>query len=61
MPREVDISNIERSFILEALTQGVRVDGRQLDQFRNLNLNFGDEYGTVTVQLGKTRYLAPFH
>ncbi len=55
MPREVDISNIERNFIAEALQQGVRVDGRSLDQFRSLELEFGDEYGTVTTRLGKTR------
>ncbi|OAP62001.1 hypothetical protein AYL99_04204 [Fonsecaea erecta] len=55
MPREVDISNIERNFILHALEQGIRVDGRQLDQFRDVDLQFGDEYGTVTARLGKTR------
>ncbi|KIW10802.1 hypothetical protein PV08_10101 [Exophiala spinifera] len=55
MPREVEISNIERNFILEALEQGVRLDGRTLDQFRNIDLEFGDEYGTVTLRLGKTR------
>ncbi|KAK5452871.1 3'-5'-exoribonuclease [Exophiala xenobiotica] len=55
MPREVEISNIERNFILEALEQNVRVDGRSPDQFRSLDLEFGDEYGTVTLRLGKTR------
>lgn len=56
MPREVDISNIERSFILEALSQDVRLDGRRLDQWRSLELEFGEEYGTATLRLGKTRY-----
>ncbi|OAL38601.1 hypothetical protein AYO20_02251 [Fonsecaea nubica] len=55
MPREVDISNIEQHFILQALEQGVRLDGRRLGHFRNLDLQFGDEYGTVTARLGKTR------
>jgi len=55
MPREVEISNIERNFILEALEQNVRVDGRSPDQFRSLDLEFGDEHGTVTLRLGKTR------
>ena len=55
MPREVDISNNERNFILEALQQDVRVDGRALDQFRSLGLEFGDEYGTVTAVLGESR------
>ncbi|RMZ92371.1 hypothetical protein DV736_g361, partial [Chaetothyriales sp. CBS 134916] len=54
MPRAVVISNIERSFILEALQEGVRVDGRSFDQFRPIQLEFGDRYGTATVWLGKT-------
>jgi exosome complex component RRP45 len=55
MPREADPSNVERTFILEALHQDVRVDGRALDQFRPLNIIFGDDYGSATVSLGKTR------
>lgn len=55
MPREAEPSNVERNFILEALQQRVRVDGRVLDQFRDINLEFGDDYGTTTVRLGKTR------
>jgi exosome complex component RRP45 len=56
MPRVVDISNNERSFILEALQQGIRVDGRAFDHFRKIDIDFGEEYGTATVRLGKTRY-----
>jgi exosome complex component RRP45 len=55
MPREADPSNVERAFILEALSQNVRVDGRALDQFRNIELEFGDEYGSVSLRIGKTR------
>lgn len=55
MPREADLSNVERSFILEALAQNVRLDGRARDQFRSLDIFFGDDYGSCTVQLGKTR------
>jgi exosome complex component RRP45 len=55
MPREADPSNVERAFILEALSQNVRVDGRALDQFRNIELEFGDEYGSVSLRMGKTR------
>ncbi|KAK2774004.1 hypothetical protein FQN53_003868 [Emmonsiellopsis sp. PD_33] len=54
MPKEADISANERAFILEALHQNVRLDGRALDQLRPLNVSFGDEYGHVKVQLGKT-------
>lgn len=57
MPRELEISNIERSFILDALTQNVRVDGRRFDQLREIDVEFGDEYGTVTLSLGKTRFV----
>ena len=51
-----DISNVERAFVLEALSQGIRIDGRALDQFRSVELEFGDEYGTATVKLGQTGY-----
>jgi exosome complex component RRP45 len=54
MPRGADISNVERNFVLEALTQGVRVSGRGLTDFRKVEVDFGDEYGNVTVRLGKT-------
>lgn len=56
MPRGLDISNVERTFISDALSQGVRIDGRALDQFRKIELDFAEEHGTATVRLGKTRY-----
>jgi hypothetical protein len=56
MPREADISVNERAFILQALQERIRLDGRAFDAFRPLELTFGDEYGIVDVQLGKTRY-----
>ena len=56
MPRGLDVSNVERTFILEALSQSVRIDGRALDQLRRIELDFAEEYGAATVRLGKTRY-----
>jgi exosome complex RNA-binding protein Rrp42 (RNase PH superfamily) len=61
MPREAETSNVERNFILEALRQNVRVDGRAFDQFRPINLTFGEDYGTATVSLGKTRCFSRSH
>ncbi|CAZ85393.1 unnamed protein product [Tuber melanosporum] len=58
MPREIDPTINEKSFILDALNQKLRIDGRDLDSFRELELNFGDDYGLADVQLGKTRVLA---
>jgi exosome complex component RRP45 len=59
MPREAETSSVERTFVLEALRQNIRVDGRAFDQFRPIDLTFGEDYGTVTVSLGKTRCLCP--
>lgn len=57
MPRAVDISNVEKSFVLEALTGShLRLDGRPLDQFRDIKLLFGAQLGSVIVSIGKTRY-----
>lgn len=57
MPREADPSNNAKSFLLQALRENVRLDGRAFDEFRSLDLSFGDEYGVATVQLGKTRVM----
>ncbi|KAH0565596.1 hypothetical protein GP486_001011 [Trichoglossum hirsutum] len=43
MPREPGLSLNERSFILQALQENIRIDGRSFDAFRDLDLNFGDE------------------
>jgi exosome complex RNA-binding protein Rrp42 (RNase PH superfamily) len=56
MPREAELSQNERTFVLEALQQNLRLDGRQFDQYRSLKLEFEDEYGDARVTLGKTMY-----
>ncbi|KAI9874993.1 MAG: hypothetical protein M1830_009054 [Pleopsidium flavum] len=58
MPREAEPSLNERSFVLQALRENVRIDGRALDAFRDMELFFGNEYGIADVRLGKTRVIA---
>ncbi|KAI9659306.1 MAG: hypothetical protein M1821_001564 [Bathelium mastoideum] len=55
MPREAETSLNEREFLLQALREGVRLDGRAFDEFRPLGLSFGEEDGVADVQLGRTR------
>ena len=55
MPREAEPSINERAFILEALQEDIRLDGRPLDAYRQLHIAFGEKYGVADVQLGKTR------
>lgn len=57
MPREAEPSLNERTFVTQALHEGHRLDGRALDQFRKLDLSFGEQYGVADVTLGKTRYI----
>lgn len=57
MPREIEPSLNEKQFFIRALQERLRIDGREFDQFRALELEFGDEYGVVDVRLGKTRVL----
>ncbi len=59
MPREVLPSLNEKQFFLKALSEEIRLDGRASDQYRPLELEFGDEYGVADVKLGKTRYISP--
>ncbi|KAJ9158432.1 Exosome complex component rrp45 [Coniochaeta hoffmannii] len=58
MPREAEPSLNEKQFVLQALKDNLRQDGRDLDAYRPLDLTFGDEYGHADVKLGKTRVLA---
>ncbi|CAP68531.1 uncharacterized protein PODANS_7_1650 [Podospora anserina S mat+] len=58
MPREAEPSLNEKQFVLQALHDSVRLDGRELEQYRPLELTFGDQYGVADVTLGKTRVLA---
>lgn len=58
MPRIADVSNVEKNFILEALTSSkLRLDGRQLDQYRSIDLTYGQQLGNATVTLGKTKWV----
>ncbi|KAF9962088.1 hypothetical protein BGZ72_010694 [Mortierella alpina] len=56
--KEADPSTNEREFLLQALKEGARIDGRKFYDFRTLRLAFGSDYGAVEVQLGNTRVLA---
>lgn len=50
--REYPLSNLERAFILDALSENKRLDGRTLSERRPLSLHFGAEEGTALVTLG---------
>lgn len=55
MAKDIETSASESKFILDALRQNYRLDGRKFDQFREVQLTFGEEFGDVMVQMGKTR------
>lgn len=62
MPREVEPPTSTREFVLGALKERIRVDGRSLLQGRKPELVFGDELGYVECSLGKTKYVTtPLH
>lgn len=58
MVRELDPSINETKFLLEALKDGRRVDGREIYDMRALDITLGSDYGYVEVQLGRTRVAA---
>eukprot|EP01133_Synstelium_polycarpum_P001184 gene1184-1362_t len=49
------LSKNEREFLLSSIAQGLRIDGRRLNDMRALKISFGKLPGTVEVQLGRTR------
>ncbi|XP_066516393.1 exosome complex component RRP45 [Hoplias malabaricus] len=56
--RETPLSNCEKHFLLKAIEEKKRLDGRQAYDYRNIKISFGTDYGCCTVCLGKTRVLA---
>lgn len=56
--KETVLSNNERSFVEKAILSSVRIDKRSLDQFREVSIDFGLEWGSVCVALGNTKVLA---
>ncbi|CAN8096466.1 unnamed protein product [Discula destructiva] len=58
MPRETEPSLNEKQFVTKALQEHLRLDNRAFDEYRPIELSFGDEYGTAEVKLGKTKVLA---
>ncbi|KTG02976.1 hypothetical protein cypCar_00021861 [Cyprinus carpio] len=55
--RDTPLSNCERLFLLKAIEEKKRLDGRQTYDYRNIKITFGTDYGCCSVELGKTRYL----
>ncbi|KAJ3383208.1 hypothetical protein CcCBS67573_g03768 [Chytriomyces confervae] len=59
MSGEQFLSTSERTFVVNALREGIRVDGRGAYEFRGLSIELGGGgFGSAEVLLGKTRVLA---
>uniref|UniRef100_A0A8D2D4Y0 Exosome complex component RRP45 n=1 Tax=Sciurus vulgaris TaxID=55149 RepID=A0A8D2D4Y0_SCIVU len=55
--KETPLSNCERRFLLRAIEEKKRLDGRQTYDYRSIRVSFGTDYGCCVVELGKTRVL----
>lgn len=55
MAKDIEISTSESAFILQALKNNLRLDGRKFDEFRNVQIKFGKEYGDVLITMNKTK------
>ncbi|XP_045687393.1 exosome complex component RRP45 [Phyllostomus hastatus] len=55
--KETPLSNCERRFLLRAIEEKKRLDGRQTYDYRSIKISFGTDYGCCMVELGKTRVL----
>ncbi|XP_013408376.1 exosome complex component RRP45 [Lingula anatina] len=56
--REVPLTICEREFILKAIAERRRLDGREAYDYRKLKITFGIDRGCCSVELGLTRVLA---
>ncbi|AMD22819.1 HHR050Wp [Eremothecium sinecaudum] len=55
MAKGIDEPLLNSKFVLDVLKQNLRLDGRAFDQFRDVDIKLGEEYGDVTVSLGRTK------
>ncbi|XP_070711197.1 exosome complex component RRP45 [Pempheris klunzingeri] len=56
--KDTPLSNCERQFLLKAIEEKRRLDGRQTYDYRKMKITFGTDYGCCFVDLGKTRVMA---
>uniref|UniRef100_H3CG73 Exosome complex component RRP45 n=1 Tax=Tetraodon nigroviridis TaxID=99883 RepID=H3CG73_TETNG len=56
--RDTPLSNSERNFLLKAIEEKKRLDGRQTYDYRRIRVSFGADYGCCFVELGETRVMA---
>ncbi|XP_037870854.1 exosome complex component RRP45 [Bombyx mori] len=56
--RDTCLSNCEKNFIQKIVSQGHRLDGRNFNETRKLDISFGSEYGCCIVSLGETKILS---
>jgi len=55
---EVNRSTCEKQFTVNALRRGIRQDGRQLSDYREVSFSYGTSFGHCEVCIGDTRALA---
>lgn len=56
--KETILSNCEKTFVEKALLEKLRIDKRQLNEFRDFSIFFGKEFGSVLCTLGETKVFA---
>ncbi|XP_031140434.1 exosome complex component RRP45 [Sander lucioperca] len=56
--KDTPLSNCERDFLLKAIEEKKRLDGRQTYDYRKMKITFGTDFGCCFVDLGKTRVMA---
>ena len=56
--KQTALTNCERTSVTSCIQSGIRHDGREFLQVREMALNFGKDYGSCSVVLGHTRVLA---
>ncbi|XP_068606617.1 exosome complex component RRP45 [Brachionichthys hirsutus] len=55
---DTPLANCERDFLLKAIEEKKRLDGRQPYDYRRMKITFGSDYGCCFVDLGKTKVVA---
>ncbi|MFH4979372.1 hypothetical protein AB6A40_006081 [Gnathostoma spinigerum] len=56
--RTEPIASCERDFILNSFAKNVRIDGRGVDEYRDVKIVVGSQFGSALAMVGKTKVFA---
>ena len=58
--KELMLSTLEKEFILKAIAERTRLDGREANTHRDIRVSFGEDHGCCFVNIGETKVICRY-